>query len=88
MALVLSGGSARGYAHVGVIKVLEAYGLKPDLIAGCSAGSIVGSLYASGLTATELENALAQLDSAAFSDFVLLRLGFLPGEMGFVRGEN
>lgn len=88
VALVLSGGSARGYAHIGVIKVLEAHGLKPDLVVGSSAGSIVGSLYASGLTATELENALAQLDSVAFTDFVLPSLGFLPGELGFIRGDK
>ena len=88
VALVLSGGSARGYAHIGVIKVLEANGLKPDLVVGTSAGSIVGALYASGLTASELESALAQLDKSAFSDFVVPGLGFLPGEMGFIRGDK
>jgi NTE family protein len=88
VALVLSGGAARGFAHVGVIKVLEAQGLKPDIIVGTSAGSIVGGLYASGLTARELSEAVAQLDSSAFTDFVLPGLGFLPGEMGLVRGEN
>lgn len=85
IALVLSGGSARGFAHVGVIKVLEAMGLKPDIIVGTSAGSGVGALYASGLTATQLEEAVAQMDSSVFTDFVLPGLGFLPGEMGFVR---
>ena len=88
MALVLSGGSARGYAHIGVIKVLEAHGLKPDIVVGSSAGSVVGALYASGLTASELESALAQLDRSAFTDFVVPGLGFLPGEMGFVRGDK
>lgn len=88
VALVLSGGSARGFAHVGVIKVLEQQGLKPDIIVGTSAGSIVGALYASGLTATELEAAVAQMDKSVFNDYVLPGLGFLPGEMGFVRGEK
>lgn len=88
VALVLSGGAARGFAHVGVIKVLEQQGLKPDLIVGTSAGSIVGALYASGLTAAELESAVAQMDKSVFSDYVLPGLGFLPGEMGFVRGEK
>ena len=88
IALVLSGGSARGFAHVGVIKVLEQNGLKPDIVVGASAGSIVGALYASGLTAAELEAALAQMDNSVFTDFVLPGLGFLPGEMGFVRGEK
>lgn len=88
VALVLSGGSARGFAHVGVIKVLEQHGLRPDIIVGTSAGSIVGALYASGLTATELEAAVAQMDRSVFDDYVLPGLGFLPGEMGFVRGEK
>ena len=88
VALVLSGGGARGYAHIGVIKVLEMNGLAPDIIVGTSAGSIVGSLYASGLNALELETALAQLDTSAFTDFVFPGLGFLPGEMGFVRGDK
>ena len=88
IALVLSGGAARGFAHIGVIKVLEANGLKPDIIVGSSAGSIVGALYASGLTAAELESSLAQLDTSAFTDFVIPGLGFLPGELGFVRGEK
>ena len=68
VALVLSGGSARGFAHVGVIKVLEANGLRPDIIVGTSAGSIVGALYASGLSAAELDSAVAQMDRSVFTD--------------------
>ena len=48
IALVLGSGGARGYAHIGVIEVLEQHGVKPDFIVGTSAGSIVGSIYASG----------------------------------------
>ena len=88
VALVLSGGSARGFAHVGVIKVLAENGLTPDIIVGTSAGSIVGALYASGLNAGELEAAVGQLDASVFTDFVLPGIGFLPGEMGFVRGDK
>ena len=88
VALVLSGGSARGFAHVGVIKVLEANGLRPDIIVGTSAGSIVGALYASGLSAAELDSALAQMDRSVFTDFVWPGLGLLPGELGFVRGDK
>lgn len=51
VALVLSGGSARGFAHLGVIKVLEEIGLIPDLIVGVSAGSMAGVAYASGMSA-------------------------------------
>lgn len=88
VALVLSGGAARGFAHVGVINVLEAHGLKPDVVVGTSAGSIVGALYASGLSAAELDIAVGQLDPSVFTDFVLPGLGFLAGEMGFVRGDK
>ena len=55
LALVLSGGSARGFAHIGVIKVMEQAGIRPDLIVGTSAGGIVGALYASGMNAGQLE---------------------------------
>lgn len=88
VALVLSGGSARGYAHAGVIRALEANGLRPDLIVGSSAGSIVGALYASGLTATELEEALGRLDSSAFSDIAMPGLGFLASPLGVVRSDG
>ena len=88
VALVLSGGAARGYAHIGVIKVLEAEGLRPDIVVGSSAGSIVGALYASGLSADELERALSELGWGSFNDWVLPGLGFLPGAMGFIKGEK
>ena len=88
VALVLSSGSARGFAHIGVIKALEEYGFKPDLVVGASAGSIIGSLYASGLSAAELEQAAGEMDESMFSDVVLPRFGILPGELGFVRGDK
>ena len=50
IALVLSGGAARGFAHIGVLRVLEREGLRPDLVVGSSAGAIVGAMYASGMT--------------------------------------
>ncbi len=51
VALVLGGGGARGYAHVGVIKVLEKAGIPIDLIAGASSGSLIGGLYADSANA-------------------------------------
>jgi NTE family protein len=60
--LVLAGGGAKGAAHVGVIKVLEELGVPIDYIAGTSMGSIVGGLYASGLSAAELEIAVKSID--------------------------
>ncbi|MGB3623674.1 MAG: patatin-like phospholipase family protein, partial [Ketobacter sp.] len=55
IGLVLSGGGARGLAHVGVIRVLESQGIKPDIITGTSMGSIVGALYATGRSAEEID---------------------------------
>jgi predicted acylesterase/phospholipase RssA len=54
--LVLSGGGARGLAHIGVLKVLEKHGLIPDLIVGASMGGIIGGLYSYGITTDEMEN--------------------------------
>ena len=62
VGLVLSGGGARGLAHVGVLKVLEAERVPIDAIAGTSMGAIVGGLYASGMSAAELERELLAVD--------------------------
>lgn len=60
VALVLGGGGAKGMAHVGVLTELEAAGIKPDLIVGCSSGAIVGSLYADNPNAAVLKDALME----------------------------
>jgi NTE family protein len=71
IGLVLSGGGARGAAHVGVIKALEAMRIPIDVVAGASMGAVIGGLYASGLEAEELEALLNAIDwRAAFSDEV------------------
>jgi NTE family protein len=62
IGLVLSGGGARGAAHVGVIKVLEEYRIPVDYVAGTSMGSIVGGFYAAGMSAEELERVLTHTD--------------------------
>jgi NTE family protein len=62
LALVLSGGGARGAAHIGVLKVLEELHVPVDFIAGTSMGSVVGGLYASGLTPAEMETLVATTD--------------------------
>ena len=62
--LVLSGGSVRAAAHVGVLKALEEYGLEPDVVVGTSGGSIVVALYAAGVTAQELENLFLEYSGA------------------------
>ncbi len=65
VGLVLSGGGAKGYAHVGVLKVLEEAGIRIDYIGGASMGAIVGGLYASGYSATELDSILKTTDMGA-----------------------
>ena len=61
LGLVLSGGGARGLAHVGVLKVLERERIPVDVITGTSMGAIIGGLYASGMSAEELERALLKI---------------------------
>jgi NTE family protein len=69
IGLVLSGGGARGGAHIGVLKVLEAEHVPIDAIAGTSMGALVGGLYASGMSAEEIERTLTSVDwQGAFSD--------------------
>lgn len=62
VALVLGSGGPRGFAHVGVLKVLEQEGVRPDVIVGSSVGALVGALYASGLSAREVERIAMDLD--------------------------
>lgn len=79
IALVLGGGGAKGFAHVGVIKVLEENGIKPTLVVGTSVGSVVGSLYASGYTAAQLEQLALTTTDSELTDFVLSNQGFIEG---------
>lgn len=79
-ALVLGGGAARGFAHIGVIKVLEANGIAPDLIVGTSAGSLVGALYASGMDGFELQRLALALDESTFADWTIGSRGLIKGE--------
>lgn len=62
VGLVLSGGGAKGVAHIGVLKAMEKAGLRPDYITGTSMGSIIGGLYAAGYTADELEELVLNID--------------------------
>ena len=60
--LVLSGGGARGLAHVGVLRALEEEGIAPDLVVGCSMGAVVGGIYATGKTTGELDQIVRSVD--------------------------
>ena len=55
LALVLSGGGAKGLAHIGVLRVLDSLGIRPDLVVGTSMGSIIGAMYAGGSTPDQME---------------------------------
>jgi NTE family protein len=80
IALVLGGGAAKGFAHIGVIKALEAQGFHPEIIVGTSAGSVVGVLYAGGFDGFELQRLSLDLSESMFSDWSLPDRGFLKGE--------
>jgi NTE family protein len=82
VGLALGGGAARGFAHVGVIQVLEEAGIKPSLVVGTSAGSLVAALYASGRSGPQLQAVAMNMDEAAFADWTLpiFSRGMLRGE--------
>ncbi len=80
VGLALGGGAARGFAHIGVIQVLEENGIKVDYVTGTSAGSLVAALYASGKNGTALAAVADNMDESAFTDWAF------PGR-GLIRGE-
>ena len=84
-ALVLSGGGAKGIAHIGVLRALDSLGVRPDLIVGTSMGAVVGALYASGYSGRELDS-LARVTplAALFRTYQPLAPRSLgsPGESG------
>jgi NTE family protein len=82
IGLALGGGAAKGFAHVGVIAVLEEAGIKPDLVVGTSAGSLVAALYASGMNADQLRQTALRLEEVAIADWMvpLINRGLFRGE--------
>ena len=82
IGLALGGGAARGFAHVGVIQVLEEAGIRPTLVAGTSAGSLVAALYASGKTGAQLQHIAETMEEATIADWTLqiFTRGVLRGE--------
>ena len=79
LGLVLGAGAARGFAHVGVIKALEAQGIRPDIVVGSSAGSVIAALLASGATGNDLNRLALNLDEATISDWGLPFAGRFGG---------
>ncbi|WP_407353448.1 patatin-like phospholipase family protein [Luteimonas sp. R10] len=80
IGLALGGGAAKGFAHIGVIKMLEANGIEPAVVAGTSAGSVVGALYASGMDAFALQERAVALDEAKIRDVRLFSGGLVQGQ--------
>ncbi len=82
IGLALGGGAARGFAHVGVIQVLEEAGLRPQFVTGTSAGSLVAAIYASGKSPTQLQQVAETMEEAAIADWILpiFNRGMLRGE--------
>src|SRR5437773_918667 len=80
IGLALGGGAARGFAHIGVIQVLEENGIQPDLVVGTSAGSLVAALYASGKGGTSLAQLADGMDETVFTDWSFPGRGLLRGE--------
>ena len=80
IALVLGGGAAKAFAHVGAIKALESQSIKPDIVVGTSAGSMVGALYAAGYDGFDLQRLALEMTESMVSDWSLPNRGFLRGE--------
>lgn len=80
IALALGGGGTRGFAHIGVIKALEAQGIVPDVIVGTSAGSVVGALYAAGYSGFQLQELAIPLQRDSIVSLLPTRRGFLDCE--------
>jgi NTE family protein len=79
VALALGGGAARGFAHIGVIEVLEENGIRPDIVTGTSAGSFVAALYAAGRSGKELETIALNLDESRLTDWAFPGRGMIRG---------
>ncbi|MEL1263444.1 patatin-like phospholipase family protein [Pseudoxanthomonas putridarboris] len=79
VGIALGGGAAKGFAHIGVIKMLEANGIEPVVVSGTSAGSVVGALYASGMDPFQMQKQAFALDEAKIRDVRLFSGGLVQG---------
>jgi NTE family protein len=80
IALVLGAGSARGFAHIGVLQVLEENAMQPDLIVGCSMGALIGAIYAAGTDISRLGQLVCHLEYRRLFDWQLPGLGLMHGK--------
>lgn len=81
IGLALGGGSARGFAHIGVLKALDQAGIRPEVVAGTSAGALVGAFYAAGWTPWQIESFALQVREADMADFTS------SGQRGMLAGD-
>ena len=77
LGYALSGGGAKGFAHLGALKVLEKCGLKPDVIVGTSAGALAGVFYADGYHPDEILELFRKREFKEFVEFTIPKAGFL-----------
>ncbi len=79
VAIALGSGGPRGFAHIGVLKVLEENGIRPDLVVGSSVGAMVGAIYAAGMGAGDLEKLARDINVLEFFEFRMLGGGLATG---------
>lgn len=79
IALVLGSGGCRGHGHIGVLRVLEQNGLKPDLVVGASVGALIGAFYAAGVSTEAIERYGEGISSNTFRSWVFPKLGVFGG---------
>ncbi len=80
VAVVLGAGASKGFAHIGVLKVLEGQKIPINMVVGTSAGSLVGCLYASGLSAFQLQDLAMKIEKKDVIDYTVPNNGFIKGE--------
>ncbi|CAM5787872.1 MULTISPECIES: patatin-like phospholipase family protein [Brevibacillus] len=80
IGLALGSGGARGFAHIGVLKVFEAHGIKIDMLAGSSMGSLIAAVYANGIEPHMMEKLALNLKRKHWLDLTVPSLGFVTGE--------
>jgi NTE family protein len=84
LGLVLGAGGSRGFCHIGVLKVLEEFNIKPDIIVGSSMGAVVGGFYSAGITLDEMTIISKKINQSTVMDF-----DFLPGKkLGIANGNR
>src|SRR3989304_6842441 len=80
VAVILGAGASRGFAHIGVLKILESNGIPIHMIVGTSAGSFVGSLYAYGFNAFQLQKLALSIEKSDIIDMTVPDNGFIKGD--------